>query len=639
MDGFAAIVETEAERPASLMDMGANMAFVSRVAAAVSTLITVAGCGGGSGSGSVGDIVRLDDEPAGENCPAGGVAIRIGVDLNGNGVLDPDEITDTRYVCNGSDGAPVVLATRPWDGQVEVDRDASIEVLFSRPMGADSGAALTLVDSSGSVVAGATMVRGSIIEFQPEAPLDLAREYQLRIGVAALDQEGRPLEAEQMVTFRVREGVWQPSELLTSDATCAHPPRGALAPGVDMGPAGHAVVAWPDDAGALLAARYDPVAGWAPAEEVAATAPVHDLVVARIDAEGRSLVLWAAAEGVLVRRHVPGSGWSAILSMGAGTPLDVAMKATPDGRMIAAWMVHEAEPQSRLVLWRAEFDPNGGWGSPVAIDSVDARYCYPPGELTLPWDPIRLEVAPTGEALLSWGKVSDDDEFSCRRRNAILHRSPSGTWTGPDEPILLSRNAVIALGPEGRAILIEFTDAQARASLRTPEGVWDSPEAVLTDRYILNRDIAGLGVAFDIDGSIHFAYSEDNGLVLSCPWGHCTGTRLTSMLTRGQEGWGGRRSVSQAAHPLLNFPFVMGRHGNIMYLVRSGKWPEGPGASWQMRVPIAAARYDHARSLTTSSRVLVESSTWCRRLAINDRGEAIVLTSTDEGALHVHRFR
>ena len=28
-----------------------------------------------------------------------------GPDLNGNGVLDPDEITDTVFVCNGEDGS------------------------------------------------------------------------------------------------------------------------------------------------------------------------------------------------------------------------------------------------------------------------------------------------------------------------------------------------------------------------------------------------------------------------------------------------------------------------------------------------------------------------------------------------------
>jgi hypothetical protein len=40
-----------------------------------------------------------------EDCPQGGVRIDSGPDLNGNGVLDPDEITDTVFVCNGQDGS------------------------------------------------------------------------------------------------------------------------------------------------------------------------------------------------------------------------------------------------------------------------------------------------------------------------------------------------------------------------------------------------------------------------------------------------------------------------------------------------------------------------------------------------------
>lgn len=39
-------------------------------------------------------------EPEGANCPAGGVAIRSGLDHNGNDELDGDEITQTEYVCS-----------------------------------------------------------------------------------------------------------------------------------------------------------------------------------------------------------------------------------------------------------------------------------------------------------------------------------------------------------------------------------------------------------------------------------------------------------------------------------------------------------------------------------------------------------
>ncbi|WP_437809086.1 DUF7151 family protein [Sorangium sp. So ce1078] len=45
-------------------------------------------------------LVRVDDEPAGEACADGGVAVRSGLDENGNGLLDEEEIAATEYVCD-----------------------------------------------------------------------------------------------------------------------------------------------------------------------------------------------------------------------------------------------------------------------------------------------------------------------------------------------------------------------------------------------------------------------------------------------------------------------------------------------------------------------------------------------------------
>ncbi|MBN2729177.1 MAG: collagen-like protein [Bacteroidales bacterium] len=46
-------------------------------------------------------------EPAGVNCPNGGVLLQFGLDANSNGVLDPGEVDPSlsRYVCNGAVGA------------------------------------------------------------------------------------------------------------------------------------------------------------------------------------------------------------------------------------------------------------------------------------------------------------------------------------------------------------------------------------------------------------------------------------------------------------------------------------------------------------------------------------------------------
>lgn len=64
--------------------------------AVTSALVLLLGCGGGDAPAP---LVRVDEEPPGANCAAGGQAVREGADTNRNGTLDDAEVTATRYVC------------------------------------------------------------------------------------------------------------------------------------------------------------------------------------------------------------------------------------------------------------------------------------------------------------------------------------------------------------------------------------------------------------------------------------------------------------------------------------------------------------------------------------------------------------
>jgi hypothetical protein len=59
---------------------------------------------GDSGPPGAVSLIATVDEPSGANCPNGGTKIEAGVDQNGNGKLDPNEVTSTSYVCNGANG-------------------------------------------------------------------------------------------------------------------------------------------------------------------------------------------------------------------------------------------------------------------------------------------------------------------------------------------------------------------------------------------------------------------------------------------------------------------------------------------------------------------------------------------------------
>ncbi|MBN9168166.1 MAG: hypothetical protein J0I07_44975 [Myxococcales bacterium] len=62
------------------------------------------GTDGTSGTNGKTSLIATSDEPAGANCREGGKRIDTGIDANGNGVLDPQEKGTPTYVCNGAAG-------------------------------------------------------------------------------------------------------------------------------------------------------------------------------------------------------------------------------------------------------------------------------------------------------------------------------------------------------------------------------------------------------------------------------------------------------------------------------------------------------------------------------------------------------
>ncbi|NOY39161.1 MAG: Ig-like domain-containing protein, partial [Nitrospirae bacterium] len=61
-------------------------------------------CNGTDGADGLLSLISISDEPSGDNCTDGGVRIEAGLDENNNAILDPEEVDETRYVCDGADG-------------------------------------------------------------------------------------------------------------------------------------------------------------------------------------------------------------------------------------------------------------------------------------------------------------------------------------------------------------------------------------------------------------------------------------------------------------------------------------------------------------------------------------------------------
>jgi len=62
-------------------------------------------CNGATGATGQNALTNVSSEAAGSNCAAGGSRIQVGVDRNGDNVLDSTEVTSNSFVCNGAIGA------------------------------------------------------------------------------------------------------------------------------------------------------------------------------------------------------------------------------------------------------------------------------------------------------------------------------------------------------------------------------------------------------------------------------------------------------------------------------------------------------------------------------------------------------
>lgn len=75
----------------------------------------LAACGDAEVAEAPAALNRVVAEQPGKNCAAGGQAIQLGVDVNGSGALDDDEVKGTSYVCNGVAAKPEVAPVAAGD--------------------------------------------------------------------------------------------------------------------------------------------------------------------------------------------------------------------------------------------------------------------------------------------------------------------------------------------------------------------------------------------------------------------------------------------------------------------------------------------------------------------------------------------
>ena len=99
------------------MHMLRTLRFMPFLAAPMTAMLMLSACGGGdgdpgaAGANGMSTLMAVSAETAGAHCANGGSRIDAGLDANGDGTLDVQEVGSTQYVCNGASGATGMAGT------------------------------------------------------------------------------------------------------------------------------------------------------------------------------------------------------------------------------------------------------------------------------------------------------------------------------------------------------------------------------------------------------------------------------------------------------------------------------------------------------------------------------------------------
>lgn len=182
------------------------------VVASAAVAIAVGACSGSKGAkgdpGVPGALVKTTAEPSGTtNCGGlGGTKIEVGIDGNDNGTLDPAEVTSTQYVCNGAGAASLVKVTQEPSGTncavgglkiesgVDVDGNGTLdpaEVTSTQYVCNGAGAVVSPADPSSS----STGLSVSVVSVTTAAGSPVAVRFMLK------DDRGFPIDVNGVYSY------------------------------------------------------------------------------------------------------------------------------------------------------------------------------------------------------------------------------------------------------------------------------------------------------------------------------------------------------------------------------------------------------------------------------------------------------
>ena len=206
------------------------------------------GCTGDKGApGDVGPtganaLTKTSAEPAGTNCPTGGIKVEAGIDANNNGTLDPSEVNaaSTTYVCNGS-GKNSLVATSaepagancPFGGtRIQTGLDANDNgTLDPTEVNAAATSYVCNVGPSGGISSSTGIVAAvKAVSTSATAPITvrftLKDERGYPLDVAGVYSENLPIAPRFSLSYFTKDatsGLVSPLTVYTKSASTAFP--------------------------------------------------------------------------------------------------------------------------------------------------------------------------------------------------------------------------------------------------------------------------------------------------------------------------------------------------------------------------------------------------------------------------------
>ena len=597
------------------------------------SLLALAACSGGGGGNPPPDIAGIDSVavrskplPAGDtDCPNGGILVETGIDENGNGLLDDNEVDKTEKVCNGQDGADggdgsngldALVSTSPIGAGDATCPNGGILVETGFDSNRNGSLDSDEVSKSEKLCNGQSGSNGlnSLVAFSDEPAGSNCPYGGMRVDSGLDDNGNGSLESGEIdqtgfVCSHVAGEIgWQVAELIeTDDAGDTYNPQIAI----DNN--GNAIVVWDQFDGTqynIWANRYSPGSGWGMAEliETGNAGSASDPQIA-IDADGNAIAVWHQWDGtrnnIWTNRYSPGSGWGTVELIetdNTGSARNPQIAIAADGNAIAVWQQSDG---TRNNIWANRYIPGSGWGTAELIETDDA------GDASDP----QIAIDADGNAIAVWY------QWDGIRNNIWTNRyTPVSGW-GTAELIEIDNagsawHPQIAIDASGNAIAVWYQSDGTRDNIwinrYTPGSGWDTAELIETgnsgDAYYPQIDIEGSGNAIAV-------------------WQQFDGTRTNIWANRYTtgSGWGSAQLIETSnAGDACNPQIAIDASGNAIVV-----WEQFDSTRYNIR----ANRYTPGFGLGTAQLIETDNSgdAYYPQIAIDGSGNVIAVWRQSDG--------